>query len=235
MLLVALYTPGIGALRISIINTIFNWTGIMIWYPIPHMRNSLLYAAQNVGYCARVFRLFPIFYVALLYFGAPILLLTLSNLYSKGNSSTVKDINNTFAEFNNVDGTTSSDSISKNNAWFLVLAISITIIISIFVIGMTYFCKWKDGGNKMRKFFELYLSSLSSTKVTVNNSSYDNENFNDDEILGKNQYLGDHRYNNDDEMNTNGRYTNRRTSNEYNYGLIPPPYSYADDDDDEDV
>merc|ERR1739844_54327 len=62
----------------------FNLSGIIVWYPIPFMRNIPLNLSRNLGKATRVWRGIPIVYILLVFMIIPLLLLGLSVLFTKG-------------------------------------------------------------------------------------------------------------------------------------------------------
>lgn len=85
-LLAALVTDGTNALQVALCHLFFNITGIIIWYPIPFMRQIPLNLAKSLGRLTRMWRGIPVVYIFLVFVVIPLLLLGLSSLYSLGST-----------------------------------------------------------------------------------------------------------------------------------------------------
>jgi sodium-dependent phosphate cotransporter len=107
-----------NGMQVALAHLFFNITGIVIWYPVPFMRNIPLNAARALGRATRLFRLFPLLYIAVSFVAIPLVFLGISYLFSDGNS-----------------GLTALGSI-------------IVIILAIVVIYTGYFCKYQGGSEK---------------------------------------------------------------------------------------
>lgn len=83
-LLASLVSDKIEALQVAICHLFFNITGIIIWFPIPFMRNIPLTAARKLGKATRVWKGFPPVYILVVFFALPALLLGLSTLFEQG-------------------------------------------------------------------------------------------------------------------------------------------------------
>mmetsp|Transcript_31512 Transcript_31512/g.48879 ORF Transcript_31512/g.48879 Transcript_31512/m.48879 type:complete len:588 (-) Transcript_31512:174-1937(-) len=77
------------ALQVALAHLFFNITGIIIWYPIPLMRNVPLHAARQLGKATRVWKGFPVVYIAVMFFLVPLLFLGLSALFTGSKGLTV--------------------------------------------------------------------------------------------------------------------------------------------------
>ena len=82
-LLAALVSERIESLQVALAHLVFNITGILIWYPVPIMRNIPIHAAVRLGQAARYWRPFPIFYITFMFFLTPLGLLALSSLFEQ--------------------------------------------------------------------------------------------------------------------------------------------------------
>ena len=82
-LMAAMVTSGTDPLQVALAHLMFNITGIIIWYPIPFMRNVPLHAARQLGKATRVWRGFPIVYILVMFFLIPLLFLGISNLFTQ--------------------------------------------------------------------------------------------------------------------------------------------------------
>jgi hypothetical protein len=81
-LLAALVNDGTEALQVALAHLFFNVFGILIWYPIPFMRQIPMHAARQLGKGTRAWKGFPLLYILLAFFGLPLLLLAVSSLFS---------------------------------------------------------------------------------------------------------------------------------------------------------
>mmetsp|Transcript_7976 Transcript_7976/g.9319 ORF Transcript_7976/g.9319 Transcript_7976/m.9319 type:complete len:469 (-) Transcript_7976:156-1562(-) len=118
-LLAALVSGKVAALQVALAHLFFNITGILIFYPIPFMRNIPLSAARNLGKATRVFRLFPIVYILVCFIFIPLLFLGLSSLYT------------------------------QDSKGYTVLGIFITIIMVSIVVYSLFWYKKKNGASKL--------------------------------------------------------------------------------------
>ncbi|XP_070569853.1 sodium-dependent phosphate transport protein 2B-like [Ptychodera flava] len=67
-----------AALQIAFCHLFFNITGIVIWYPIPHMRKVPIYLAKVNGNTTAKYRWFAIFYLFIMFFIFPAAIFGLS-------------------------------------------------------------------------------------------------------------------------------------------------------------
>ena len=77
------------ALQVALAHLFFNITGIIIWYPIPVMRNVPLYCARQLGKATRIWKGFPLVYIFVMFFIVPLIFLGLSSLYTGSKGLTV--------------------------------------------------------------------------------------------------------------------------------------------------
>uniref|UniRef100_A0A7S2NVL2 Sodium-dependent phosphate transporter n=1 Tax=Leptocylindrus danicus TaxID=163516 RepID=A0A7S2NVL2_9STRA len=82
-ILAAMVSDNITSLQVALAHLMFNITGIVIWYPVPFMRNIPLNAARKLGKATRSYRLFPLIYILVLYFGVPAILIGISTLFEE--------------------------------------------------------------------------------------------------------------------------------------------------------
>lgn len=82
-LLASLVNDGTDSLQVALCHLLFNITGIIIWYPVPFMRNIPLSAAKALGKATRVWRGFPLLYILVTFLGIPLLLFGLSSLFEQ--------------------------------------------------------------------------------------------------------------------------------------------------------
>lgn len=71
-------------LQVALAHLFFNVTGMLLWYPIPHLRAVPLWAARRLGQGAKTWRLFPILSILGLYIVIPLLTFGLLELYQSG-------------------------------------------------------------------------------------------------------------------------------------------------------
>jgi sodium-dependent phosphate cotransporter len=117
-LLAALVSEGTAPLQVALAHLFFNISGIAIFYPIPFMRRIPLYCARQLGKATRVWRGFPILYIAVMFVLVPMIFLGLSALFE------------------------------EDGKGFTVLASFITIFIAIGVFYTIYHCQFKGGKEK---------------------------------------------------------------------------------------
>jgi sodium-dependent phosphate cotransporter len=102
---------------------VFNVTGIIIWYPIPFMRNVPLHGARQLGKATRIWRGFPLVYVLVVFLLIPAALMGLSALFEQ-----------------------------KTKGW-TVLGSFLTILIALALGYTGYWCHFKDGKHKITQCF----------------------------------------------------------------------------------
>lgn len=73
-----------SALQVALAHLFFNISGIIVWYPIPFMREVPLNAARNLGKSTRIWRGFPLVYILVCFLLIPFILLGLSLLFTQG-------------------------------------------------------------------------------------------------------------------------------------------------------
>jgi sodium-dependent phosphate cotransporter len=72
------------AMQVALAHLFFNISGIIVWYPVPFMRNIPLNAARSLGKTTRILRIFPVIYIIVCFLVFPALLLGLSLLFTQG-------------------------------------------------------------------------------------------------------------------------------------------------------
>jgi len=82
-LLAALVSGKVEALQVALCHFFFNITGIIIWYPLPFMRKVPLEGARALGRWTRRSRSIPPIYIIVVFFIIPLLLLGISELFTK--------------------------------------------------------------------------------------------------------------------------------------------------------
>lgn len=79
-LLASLVSDKVEALQVALCHLFFNITGILVFYPIPRVRQVPLDAARTLGKVTRVWRGFPIVYIIVTFLLLPLMLFGLSSL-----------------------------------------------------------------------------------------------------------------------------------------------------------
>jgi len=83
-LLASLVATGVDSLHVALAHLFFNVIGIIIWYPIPFMRNVPLRAARTLGRATRIWSGFPILYIIVIFLLLPITLFGIFTLFDQG-------------------------------------------------------------------------------------------------------------------------------------------------------
>jgi len=83
-LMASLVSDSTESLQVALAHLFFNLTGIAIFYPIPYMRKFPLNAARKLGKATRLWRGFPIIYIAVMFFLVPLCFLGVSYLFTDG-------------------------------------------------------------------------------------------------------------------------------------------------------
>mmetsp|Transcript_57253 Transcript_57253/g.139588 ORF Transcript_57253/g.139588 Transcript_57253/m.139588 type:complete len:593 (+) Transcript_57253:256-2034(+) len=73
-----------NAMQVALSHLFFNIFGIILFYPVPFMRNIPLHAARQLGKATRVWRGFPVIYIIVMFLLVPLLFLGLSSLFTQG-------------------------------------------------------------------------------------------------------------------------------------------------------
>eukprot|EP00980_Cylindrotheca_fusiformis_P024273 scaffold11698_cov138-Cylindrotheca_fusiformis.AAC.6 len=105
-------------MQVALAHLFFNITGIIIWYPLPFMRQVPLNAARALGRGTRLFRLFPIIYIVVAFAVIPLIFLGISFLFS------------------------------EKNAGMTALGIVVVILLAIGLMWTFYHCKYRGGREK---------------------------------------------------------------------------------------
>jgi sodium-dependent phosphate cotransporter len=85
----AMDKTGTDPLQVALAHLFFNVTGILIWYPLPWLRQVPMYAAKRLGRGAAIWRFFPIVYIGLAFLLGPLALDLLSTLFEGGIGSVI--------------------------------------------------------------------------------------------------------------------------------------------------
>ena len=114
-IMAALVSDSEKSLQVALAHLMFNVTGIAIFYPIPHMRQIPLFAARRLGKATRIWRGFPIVYIAVMFVLIPLFFLALSALFE------------------------------EDSKGFKVLGSFIVIILGIALAYTSHWCYYRDG------------------------------------------------------------------------------------------
>jgi sodium-dependent phosphate cotransporter len=82
-ILASLVSSSVNALQVSLCHLFFNLSGIIVWYPIPFMRNIVLKGARILGKATRIWRLFPLLWIGVMFFALPLIFLGISSLFEQ--------------------------------------------------------------------------------------------------------------------------------------------------------
>lgn len=82
-IMAALVSDNIDALQVALAHLMFNVTGILMFYPLPFLRNIPLNLARKLGAITRLWRFFPFAYIAVMFVGMPLTFLALVSLFTK--------------------------------------------------------------------------------------------------------------------------------------------------------
>jgi solute carrier family 34 (sodium-dependent phosphate cotransporter) len=81
-ILSALVASGLDPLQVALAHLFFNITGVLLWYPIPHLRRFPIFLAKKVGKGVAVFRPLAIIYILVVFVLVPLLVLGLSEMFA---------------------------------------------------------------------------------------------------------------------------------------------------------
>jgi sodium-dependent phosphate cotransporter len=82
-LLASLVSSSVKSLQVALCHLFFNISGILIWYPVPFMRQFPLNMARALGKTTRVWRGFPIVYIIIVFGLLPLTLFGVSTLFEQ--------------------------------------------------------------------------------------------------------------------------------------------------------
>ena len=85
-ILVALVASGLDPLQVALAHLFFNITGVLIWYPIPHLRRVPIYLARKLGRLVTVWRFFSVVWMLLVFFFIPLLVIGITDLFYFGHT-----------------------------------------------------------------------------------------------------------------------------------------------------
>jgi sodium-dependent phosphate cotransporter len=77
----AMDKAGTDPLQVALAHLFFNVTGILLWYPLPWLREVPMYAATRLGRGAAIWRFFPLVYICLAFVVGPIFLEVLGVMF----------------------------------------------------------------------------------------------------------------------------------------------------------
>lgn len=81
--LLAALLSNANAMQVALAHLFFNITGIIIWYPVPFMRQIPLHAARQLGKATRIWKGFPLVYIGVMFFLVPLIFLGISFLFTQ--------------------------------------------------------------------------------------------------------------------------------------------------------
>jgi sodium-dependent phosphate cotransporter len=117
-ILAALVTDGTNPLQVALAHLFFNLTGIAIFYPIPFMRMLPINAAKQLGKGTRIWRGFPIVYIAVMFFLVPVVFLGISALFT------------------------------QDSKGLTVLGSIVVVLLFVFCLWLGYYCQYNGGKEK---------------------------------------------------------------------------------------
>ena len=82
-IMAALVSDKITAMQTALAHLFFNISGILVWYPIPRMREIPLNMARTLGKTTRVWRGFPLAYIIVAFFLVPLFFFGLSACFEQ--------------------------------------------------------------------------------------------------------------------------------------------------------
>jgi len=109
---------GTSPLQVALSHLFVNIASFLLWYPLPHTRVVITWPAQRLGHGAALWPYFPVLYAIGLYFGIPLLLIGLSVCFTHEGTAGV------------------------------VMGCLMTVLFTIALIGLVYWCKFKGGDEK---------------------------------------------------------------------------------------
>jgi Na+/Pi-cotransporter len=125
-MMTALGAIGKAPLQIALSHVVLNVIGVLMWYPIPHLRRVPIYAAKRLGRGAEIWRLFPILWLALMWCVMEIYFIGLSSLFTNGTESG------------------------------LAVGIVLVVVTSTMLAGIFYWCKFRGGDSKYVAFMDRF-------------------------------------------------------------------------------
>jgi solute carrier family 34 (sodium-dependent phosphate cotransporter) len=77
-------TSGTTPLQVALAHLFFNLSGIVLFYPVPFMRQLPLNGARFLGKMTKLWRGFPVVYIVVAFFVVPAILLGISLMFTNG-------------------------------------------------------------------------------------------------------------------------------------------------------
>lgn len=121
-LIAALVSSKLESLQIALAHLFFNVTGAVMWYIIPVMRRFVCSSAKKLGVITRYWRSFPVFFIVLVFFAVPLLLLGISTCFE------------------------------KKSKGFTALGMIVIVIVAIGIIGFWSWWRFRSGKSKCLSF-----------------------------------------------------------------------------------
>ena len=130
------------ALQVALAHLFFNITGILIWYPVPFMRQVPLHAARQLGKATRIWRGFPILYIGVMFFLVPLTFLGISYLFT------------------------------QDSKGLTVLGSFIVVVMALILAYLAYFCQFKGGKEKCTSCMVNYQARSTAYKALPSDMEY---------------------------------------------------------------
>jgi len=124
-LMSAMVTDGTKSLQVALAHLFFNLTGIVLFYPIPVIRRIPLAGSRFLGSMVRYWRGFPVLYIAVMFFGAPLMFLGISLLFEQGHLG------------------------------YTVLGVLLVLVIVLFFIYTSIYCKYQGGDEMCIEYMKM--------------------------------------------------------------------------------
>jgi sodium-dependent phosphate cotransporter len=123
-IMAAMVSSGTEALQVALAHLFFNVSGIIIWYPIPFMRRVPLFCARRLGKATRLWRGFPLVYIAVMFLLIPLIFLGISYMFT------------------------------EDSKGMTTLASFIVVILALICAWLAYYCQYKGGKEKCVRCLE---------------------------------------------------------------------------------
>jgi len=117
-IMASLVSDSVDSLQVALAHLMFNVTGILIFYPVPYMRRIPLGLARRLGKATRLWRGFPIVYIAIMFVLIPLLFLGISSLFE------------------------------KDSKGFKVLGSFVVVLLGVSLAYVIYWCQYQNGDQK---------------------------------------------------------------------------------------
>jgi solute carrier family 34 (sodium-dependent phosphate cotransporter) len=83
-LLASTVSDSVESLQVALSHFMFNFLGILVFYPVPFMRELVLETSRRIGKCTRIWRGFPILFIAIMFGFLPFLFIGISTFFTSG-------------------------------------------------------------------------------------------------------------------------------------------------------